>query len=98
MAGLPCGAAAGCPDHADPALLDRARAAGADLLLVGGIHKMSTLVQFARLDMVEVATGRVVLDRLYTFRGDTAEAWRQAERFIAAGISGPGSPGPGAGP
>jgi len=63
-------------------LLTAAREAGADILLVGGVHKMSTLVQWAKIDAIDAKTGRIVLDKLFTFRGDTDEAWRQAEAFI----------------
>jgi hypothetical protein len=29
-------------------------------------------------------TGKLVFDRLLTFRGDTDDAWRRAEAFVAA--------------
>ncbi|GAB4068915.1 DUF2380 domain-containing protein [Ancylobacter sonchi] len=64
-----------------------AQRAGADLLLVGGIQKMSTLVQWAKVALVDVRTDQKILERLYTFRGDTDEAWRNAESFIAAQIT-----------
>ncbi len=64
--------------------LDRcARAAGATLLLRGGVHKMSTLVQWAVAQLVDVRTGRVILRRLYTFRGDDRLAWAHAGAFLA---------------
>ncbi len=68
-------------------LLAAARQAGADILLVGGVHKMSTLVQWAKVKVIDVRTGRIVLDKLFTFRGDTDEAWRQAEAFIFSEIT-----------
>jgi hypothetical protein len=64
-------------------LLGAAREAGADVLLVGGIHKMSTLVQWVRIQAIDTKMEQVVLDRLFTFRGDTDEAWRHAEAFIS---------------
>jgi hypothetical protein len=68
----------------DPSdLLPRARSAGAKLLLFGGIHKESTLVQWAKVDVVDVERHSVVYDRLLTFRGDDAYAWRRAEEFLA---------------
>jgi hypothetical protein len=68
----------------DPAqLLEAARRAGAKLLLFGGIHKMSTLVQWAKAQVVVVETDKLVFDRLLTFRGDDAGAWRHAEGFLA---------------
>lgn len=67
-------------------LLRGAAAAGAVVLVTGGVHKMSTLVQWAQVQAVDVATGRVVLDRLFTFRGDSDEAWARAEPFMAEEI------------
>ena len=68
----------------DPSqLLEAARRAGARLLLFGGVHKMSTLVQWAKAQVVEVETDKLVFDRLLTFRGDDEGAWRHAEGFLA---------------
>lgn len=75
-----------CTD-ADPSkLLAGARRAGAALLLYGGIHKESTLVQWAKIEMADVKTGQQVYERLLTFRGDDARAWQRAEAFIAADL------------
>jgi hypothetical protein len=63
-------------------LLGKAQAAGADFLLIGSVHKMSTLVQWAKFDIIDVKARKVVFDRLVTFRGDNDEAWRRAEAFI----------------
>jgi len=63
-------------------VLKAAREAGADLLMMGTIHKMSTLVQWAKVEAVDTRTGRPVVDKLFTFRGDTDEAWARAETFI----------------
>jgi Protein of unknown function (DUF2380) len=65
-------------------ILEKARQAGARLLLFGGIHKMSTLIQWAKVQAVDLQTGKLVFDRLLTFRGDTDDAWRRAEAFVAA--------------
>jgi hypothetical protein len=56
---------------------------GADFLLVGRIHKMSTLVQWAKAEVIDLRSGQIVLDKLFTFRGDTDHAWRRAEEFIS---------------
>ena len=64
-------------------LLKAANAAGADFLMVGGIHKMSTLVQWAKAEVIDLRSGQIVLDKLFTFRGDTDQAWRRAEKFIS---------------
>lgn len=67
-------------------LLLRAQAAGAAYLLIGSFHKMSTLVQWVKFEIVEVKARNVVFSRLYTFRGDNDEAWRRAESFIVRQI------------
>jgi hypothetical protein len=70
-----------------PNLLAAAREAGADVVIIGGIHKMSTLVQWAKIEAIDAKTGRVLFDKLFTFRGDTDDAWRRAEAFIFEGIT-----------
>jgi hypothetical protein len=67
-------------------LLGMAQAAGAGYLLISSFHKMSTLVQWAKFDLVEVKTRNVVFNRLVTFRGDNDKAWRHAESFIVRQI------------
>jgi hypothetical protein len=69
-----------------PALAERARAAakdGATILVIGSIHKMSTLVQWARLAAIDTTSNRVVLEKLFTFRGDNDEAWQRAAAFVS---------------
>jgi hypothetical protein len=68
-------------------LVTAARAAGARYLVSGGIQKMSTLVQNARLVVLDIETGKHILDRLFTFRGDNEEAWRHAALFVARHIT-----------
>jgi hypothetical protein len=78
----PCSAATGDP----AALIARAKQAGATYLLIGGIHKMSTLIQWAKFDIIDVDTQHVVFERLLTFRGDDDAAWQHAETFLAREI------------
>jgi len=66
--------------------LRAASKAGANLLIIGIIRKTSTLVQWARVRVIDVEAGRVAFERLYTFRGDNDEAWRRAEAFISQDI------------
>ena len=67
-----------------PAGLLRAAAnAGATVLVIGGIHKQSTLVQWAKIQAIDIAADRVLFDRLFTFRGDSDEAWGRAEAFMS---------------
>jgi hypothetical protein len=67
-------------------LLDKAQAAGAAYLLISSFHKVSTLVQWAKFDIVDVKTRNVVFNRLVTFRGDNDKAWRHAETFVVREI------------
>jgi hypothetical protein len=67
-------------------LLAASRRAGADFLILGGIHKMSTLVQWAKVEAIDVRTERVPFDKLFTFRGDTDDSWQLAEKFISEEI------------
>ncbi len=80
-----CGMA--CMDAELPDLARAASQAGAKIVVIGGIHKMSTLVQWARVEAIDVDAKRLVLDRLFTFRGDTEQAWDRAEAFIFREIS-----------
>ena len=69
-----------------PALVERLRSAaqdGASILIIGHIHKMSTLVQFARLVAIDTASERIVFSKLFTFRGDNDEAWQRAAAFVS---------------
>jgi Protein of unknown function (DUF2380) len=79
---------AGCPTSSGPPaeLAAAAGRAGAAYVLAGGIHKMSTLVQWAKIEIREVGTQKIVFDRLLTFRGDDDAAWRRAEEFLARDI------------
>jgi len=77
-----CSASISDPDK----LIAAAEKAGAAYLLVGGIHKMSTLIQWAKFDIVAVATRNVAFDRLITFRGDDDAAWTNAEEFLVRDI------------
>jgi Protein of unknown function (DUF2380) len=64
------------------ALIATARRAGARLLVYGGIHKMSTLVQWGELQVVDLEREQLLLRRSFTFRGDSDEAFRRAAGFI----------------
>ena len=64
-------------------LIAAAKQAGARLLVYGGVHKMSTLVQFMKAQAVDVEADKLVFERLITFRGDDNPAWARAEKFLA---------------
>ena len=68
-------------------LTDAARQAGARLLLYGGIHKMSTLVQFGKAQVADLESDQVVYDRTISFRGDDDNAWKRAGEFLAEDLA-----------
>jgi Protein of unknown function (DUF2380) len=55
---------------------------GAAFKVIGGIQKTSTLVQWAKVAVIDVGAKKVVMDKLYTFRGDNDESWERAEAFV----------------
>lgn len=69
------------------ALRQRAREAGAAFVLVGSVHKMSTLVLSMRVAVLDVASGKLVMERLLSFRGDNDEGWRHAGDFVAREVT-----------
>ena len=85
---VPSSCAPNCPING-PALRDRLHAAsqaGARILIIGIVHKLSTLVQLARTVAVDTASQRILFRNYFTFRGDNDEAWQRAERFISEEI------------
>jgi Protein of unknown function (DUF2380) len=78
-AAAPCSAGSTDSD----VLLQAARETGAELLVYGGIHKVSTLIQWGQVQVVDVDENRLLLDRSFSFRGDTDEAFRRAAEFVA---------------
>jgi hypothetical protein len=65
---------------------DVAAGGGAGIRVIGGIRKASTLVQWAKVAVIDVGADRVLFDRLYTFRGDNDVAWDRARAFISEDI------------
>jgi Protein of unknown function (DUF2380) len=64
-------------------LVAAAQNADAQLLVYGGIHKMSTLITWGSVQVVDVRQKQLLLNRLFSFRGDTDEAFRRAAKFIS---------------
>ncbi|SCW34687.1 DUF2380 domain-containing protein [Ancylobacter rudongensis] len=69
------------------ALRQRAQAEDAGFLLVGSVHKMSTLVLSMRVAVLDAATGKLVFERLLSFRGDNDEGWRHAGAYVAREVA-----------
>jgi len=84
---LACGPA-GCPTSSTPPdqIVAGAGKAGASHVLFGAIHKNSTLIQWAKVGILDVLQQKVVFDRLLTFRGDDDTSWQRAEKFLARDI------------
>ncbi len=60
----------------------------ARILIYGGIHKMSTLVQVGKMQAVDLGTERLLIDRLFTFRGDDDRAFAKAADFMVRQVDG----------
>lgn len=56
---------------------------GATFKVIGGIQKTSTLVQWAKVAVIDIGSKKLVMDKLYTFRGDNDESWERAEMFVS---------------
>ena len=56
--------------------------AQARLLVTGGVHKMSTLVQWVQVDVVDANNGVRLASRTLTFRGDSDDAWAHAAHYV----------------
>jgi len=74
--------------HAPGELFAMARQAGAKLMLFGGLHKMSTLVQWGLVELVDVDENRLLDERHLSFRGDDDQAWRRAADYVAQKLIG----------
>jgi hypothetical protein len=80
------------PDCAEPSctaismaaddLIAAARQGGARYLVYGGIRKMSTLVQWGEVQLLDLEREQLLFRRTVTFRGDTDEAFRRAADFV----------------
>jgi len=82
-----CGSVPCADSEPAPAFLLRAaKDAGAKILVVGGVHKQSTLAQWLKVQAIDIAGNRIAFGRLFTFRGDSDEAWLRAETFVSREI------------
>jgi hypothetical protein len=67
-------------------LSEAAAAAGARFLLVGEVHKTSTLVGWLKFAVLDLRGKTATCDRFLTYRGDTDEAWHRAAEFAGRDI------------
>lgn len=68
-------------------LLTQARTVGARYLVVGEVHKMSTLVGWASFAVLDLNDNKPTCDRFLTYRGDTDEAWLRAAKSVARDVA-----------
>jgi hypothetical protein len=59
-----------------------ARRSGARLVVYGGILKQSTLVQWGRVQVLDLDSNQSLLNRAITFRGDSDIAFSRAAAFV----------------
>jgi len=59
-----------------------ARRSGARLVVYGGIRKQSTLVQWGRIQVLDLDSNQLLLQRVISFRGDTDMAFSRAAAFV----------------
>ena len=63
-------------------LVAAARHDGARYLVYGGIRKMSTLVQWGEIQLLDLQAEKLLMRRTVTFRGDNDAAYRHAANFV----------------
>ncbi|WP_104203894.1 DUF2380 domain-containing protein [Billgrantia saliphila] len=64
------------------ALTRQAKTAGAQYLLIGEIHKVSTLIGRVRLAMLDLNDNNTfACEQLLSYRGDTDEAWQRMAQY-----------------
>ena len=63
-------------------LLAAAKKSGAKLMLYGGVHKVSTLIQFVKVQVSDVEQDKSLMSESMSFRGDDERAWLKLEKFL----------------
>ncbi|MEO9066418.1 MAG: DUF3280 domain-containing protein [Burkholderiaceae bacterium] len=58
------------------------KALGADRVMVGWVQKVSNLILNINLQIEDVATGRVILNKSVDLRGNTDESWRRGIAYL----------------
>jgi hypothetical protein len=78
-----------CSDHpctatsmSQDVFIAAARKAGARLVVYGGIRKMSALVQWGEIQLLDLEAEKLLMRRTVTFRGDNDAAYRHAANFV----------------
>ncbi len=63
-------------------IIAAAKAEDAQFVVFGGVRKMSTLIQWGEIGVMDTATGKAALSRTVTFRGDSDDAWQHAADYV----------------
>ena len=78
-----------CPEHpctpismGSDDFIAAARRSGARFIVYGGIRKVSTLVQWGVVELLDLEAEKLLLKRTVSFRGDNDEAYRRAAVFV----------------
>ncbi|MBR0799150.1 DUF2380 domain-containing protein [Bradyrhizobium jicamae] len=58
----------------------------ARIRIVGGVQKMSTLIGWVKVALVDTVANRLVFERRYSFRGDSDQAWDRARIFVSRDV------------
>ena len=58
----------------------------ARIRIVGAVQKMSTLIGWVKVALVDTVANRLVFERRYSFRGDSDEAWDRARIFVSRDV------------
>ena len=66
--------------------LDIGRALGADRVLIGWVQKVSNLILNINIQIEDVASGAVVLNKSVDLRGNTDESWRRGVAALVRSI------------
>jgi hypothetical protein len=66
--------------------IDASRRSGARYVVYGGIHKISTLVQWGDVQLLDLESDKVLFRQNVTFRGDNDEAFRRAAAFVGESV------------
>jgi hypothetical protein len=63
-------------------MVDAARSQHVRFVVFGGVHKISTLIQWGQIEVMDVGSGKALLSRTVSFRGDDEAAWQHAAAYI----------------
>lgn len=75
-----------CPTNDPDCQLGLAKAAGATVIVVTTVHKVSSLIMNIAVRLVDPETNRSTWARDLSFRADSDDSWRRAGRFLGGEI------------